>query len=576
VSERDYRKLFVAGDVMTGRGIDQILPHPGDPRLHESCIKDARGYVHLAERASGAIDAPVEDTYIRGDQIIDALLSAAVYPHPVSRIELLETHISWVILTGGYAYKVKKPVDLGFLDFTTLEQRRHYCEEELRLNRRWAPRLYLAVVPIVLENGHFQVGGTGVPVEYAVKMRQFDQAMRLDHLIEAGRLGTDDVLELANEVARRHMAARRVEPRGDLQETTEKLIWDNFAELEGEVPEALLGKLRGWMQERLEGQATAMWERIRAGFFRECHGDLHLANIVRLPEGIRAFDCIEFSKALREIDVVADYAFLTMDFIARGAVGHAYTFINRYLEQTGDYAGAQLLPVYLLYRAMVRAKVAAIGRDQHAVRSDKAGERHTIQRYCALARVLVSARRPMLVLMTGMSGSGKTWLSTQLVRSLPALRLRSDLERKRRFGLAEADSSASGIATGLYDPEVSAAVYDALLRSAAKLLDAGINVILDAAFLDADQRRRARQFAGDCDVRCVLVRTVARRRTLQERIQRRAISGDASEADLEVLRYQLDTADPIESSEEPMTLTVDTEDVVDAVAIAARIRQLRY
>jgi aminoglycoside phosphotransferase family enzyme/predicted kinase len=508
--------------------------------------------------------------------MIEALLSAAAYSHPVGRIELLETHISWVILTGEYAYKIKKPVDLGFLDFRTLERRRHFCEEELRLNRGWAPRLYLDVVPIVREAGQYRVGGEGEPLEYAVRMRQFDQAKRLDHVIEAGCLTSDDVLELADEVARRHDSASRVEPDKRLVEATLRLIRDNFDELEDEVPSAFLARLRAWMEGRLERHAGLLRSRVENGFFRECHGDLHLANVVRLPEGIRAFDCIEFNRELREIDVVADYAFLTMDFIARGAVGYAYTFVNRYLETTGDYDGAQLLPVYLLYRAMVRAKVAAIGRGQHAARTDRAEDQHTISRYCALARALISERQPTLVVMSGFSGSGKTWLSTQLVPLLPAVRLRSDLERKRRYGLAATANSGSGIATGIYKPDVSAGVYNDLLDCAARLLDAGINVILDAAFLDAGRRRRARLLAEELGVYCVIVQTVAGQETLLERLRRRTGSGDASEADMRVLRYQLDTADPVDDEEFGMIVTVDTESDVNVATVAARIRALRY
>jgi aminoglycoside phosphotransferase family enzyme len=508
--------------------------------------------------------------------MIEALLSAAAYPHRVGRIELLETHISWVILTGEYAYKIKKPVDLGFLDFRALDSRRHFCEGELRLNQCWAPRLYLDVVPIVSEDGRYRIGGDGEAVEYAVRMRQFDQAMRLDHLIERGRLTPDDVLELADEVARRHDAARRIAPRKGLRETTEQLIWDNFEELRDEVPDAFLARLHGWMQSRLARYSALFGQRVESGYFRECHGDLHLANIVRLAEGIRAFDCIEFSRDLREIDVVADYAFLTMDFIARGAVGYAYTFVNRYLENNGDYEGARLLPLYLLYRAMVRAKVAVIGREQHAARTDRAEDRHTIDRYCALARALTSQSRPTLVVMTGLSGSGKTWLSSGLVPALPAIRLRSDLERKRRFDLEETADSASGIATGIYAPDISAAVYDDLLTAAAGLLDAGINVILDAAFLDAERRRRARGMAGEQGVPCVIVQTKAGTETLLRRLRRRATMGDASEADVQVLRHQLETADPLDPGERDVTLTVDTEHDVDFAAIAARIRALRY
>lgn len=508
--------------------------------------------------------------------MIERLLSAAAYPHAVSRLELLETHISWVVLTGEFAYKIKKPVDFGFLDFRKLEDRRHYCEEELRLNRNWAPDLYLEVVPITQVGDDVRVGGEGAPVEYAVRMRQFDQSARLDHMIERGQLSDDHVLELAEEIAHRHERARRVPPAPGLQDTTERLIWENFGELQGEVPDPLLDRLRAWLQHRIDTHGALMRERIETGFFRECHGDLHLANIVRLGDSMRAFDCIEFSRELREIDVVADYAFLTMDFIARGVVEYAYVFVNRYLEMTGDYDGARLLPLYVLYRAMVRAKVAVIGSEQHAARTDRAEDQHTIDRYCALARALTSDRPPVLVLMTGVSGSGKTWLSTRLIRALPALRLRSDLERKRLFGLAETEDSRSDIGAGIYDATASREVYGRLFDTAEHLLRAGINVILDAAFLDATNRRLARQLARSCAVRCVMVHAVADEKTLAERLERRAGGRDASEADLAVLRHQLHTRDPLDAEERAMSVTVDTAGDIDAAALAARIRELRY
>jgi aminoglycoside phosphotransferase family enzyme/predicted kinase len=508
--------------------------------------------------------------------MIERLLSAAAFPHAVSRIELLETHISWVVLTGEFAYKIKKPVDLGFLDFRTLEKRRHYCEEELRLNRNWAPDLYLDVVPITQVGEALRVGGEGTPVEYAVRMRQFEQSARLDHLIEQGQLEESDVLELAEEIARRHARARPVPPKARLQSTTENLIWENFDELQGEVPDRFLDRLRVWLKRRIDSHEALMRGRIQAGFYRECHGDLHLANIVRLEEGIRAFDCIEFSRDLREIDTVADYAFLTMDFIARGAVGHAYQFVNRYLEKTGDYAGARLLPLYLLYRAMVRAKIAVIGREQHTARTDRAEDRHTIDRYCALARALTSDRPPVLVLMTGLSGSGKTWLSSLLVRALPALRLRSDLERRRIFGLAEIEDSQSDIGKGIYSSKANREVYGRLFATAEHLLRAGMNVILDAAFLDAENRRIARQVARSCNVRFVMVNAVVDEKTLVQRLERRDAGRDTSEADLAVLQHQLATRDPLEADELAMTITVDTAGEIDAIALATRIRELKY
>lgn len=508
--------------------------------------------------------------------MIERLLYASAYPHAIDRIELLETHVSWVLLTGEFAYKIKKPVDLGFLDFRTLEKRRHYCEEELRLNMNWAPELYVDVVPITRTGDVLRVGGEGTPVEYAVRMRQFDQSSRLDHLIELGQLTDTDVLGLAEEVAYRHARARRVAPAPRLQEITERLFWENFNELRGNISRPLLARLGAWLQGRINTHRAFMLERIETGFYRECHGDLHLANITRLEQGVRAFDCIEFNRDLREIDVVADYAFLAMDFIARGAVGYSYMFVNRYLEKTGDYDGARLLPLYLLYRAMVRAKVAVIGRDQHTLRTDKAEDRHTIERYCALARALSSDRRPVLVLMTGLSGSGKTWLSTRLVPDLPALRLRSDIERKRMFGLDESVDSKSGIDTGIYDAGADRDVYSKLLASAGHLLGAGINVILDAAFLNAPDRGHARRLAASCNAGFVMINTTADKRTLLQRLEHRKAGDDPSEADIEVLEHQFAIRDPIAKDESAVTLTVDTTLDIEVATIVTQIRNLKY
>jgi aminoglycoside phosphotransferase family enzyme len=299
--------------------------------------------------------------------LIEGLLSPAAYPHEVGQVELVETHISWVFLTGEYAYKVKKPVDFGFLDFTTLAKRRHYCDEEVRLNHPWAPDLYLEVVPITAVGGNLRVAGDGKPIEYAVRMRQFGYDMRLDRQLAIGELGVDDMYELATEIASQHLHAKPVKPSERLLLVTKKQIRDNYAALAGEVPDAFLAAQRRWMEAKLEDYGPVIDERSKQGFFRECHGDLKLANIVRLPEGIRAFDCIEFNRDLREIDVVADYAFLMMDLKVRGAADLASVFLNRYLELTGDYRGACLLPIYEVYRSLVRAKILGIKLSRSAL-----------------------------------------------------------------------------------------------------------------------------------------------------------------------------------------------------------------
>ena len=509
-------------------------------------------------------------------ELIAGLLRPEAYPHPVSRVEHVETHISWVLLTGEYVYKVKKPVDLGFLDFRELERRRFFCEEELRLNRFWAPELYLEVVPIAMHEGYPYVGGEGPATEYAVRMRQFDQALRLDHQLEAGRLTGSDMLELAAEIATRHRAADRAGPAGRLLRATKRLMWDNFDDLIGEVAHERMIALHRWTKESLRVHEALLKKRCAEGFFRECHGDLHLGNIVRLTGGIKAFDCIEFSKELRQIDIVADYGFLVMDLVARGRTDLAYTFLNRYLEISGDYDGVSLLPLYVVYRCLVRAKVAAIRRRERKRDESLDEDTATLRHYCELARAWTKPRKPMLAVMNGLSGSGKTWLSTRLVPAMPALRMRSDLERRRLFGLGEAADSQSGIASGIYDLTAGQAVYARMFGGARTMLVAGFDVILDAAFLNVESRGQAMHLAADCGADFVIVQATASQETLEKRLRRRvAAAEDASEADLAVLRYQLDTSEPLTFDEARSAVTVNTDSEIDPSAIVREMRRCR-
>lgn len=506
--------------------------------------------------------------------LIDGLLRAEAYPHPVGRVEIVETHISWVLLTGEFAYKIKKPVALGFLDFGSLEGRRFFCHEEIRLNGFWAPDLYLGVVPITMQDGWPRIDGDAPAVEFAVRMRQFDQTRRLDHQLESGQLNSDDMLLLAAEIAARHREADHIRSAGRLLRNTKKLIWDNFDDLIGEVAPERISALHRWTKAALASHDLFLKERCEKGFYRECHGDLHLGNLVRLANGIKAFDCIEFSEELRQIDVVADYGFLVMDLVARGRIDLAYVFLNRYLEVSGDYDGVTLLPLYFVYRCLVRAKVAAIRRRERSPAESRDKDTATLDHYCELAQAWTESRRPLLAVMCGLSGSGKTWLSTRLVTAMPALRLRSDLERKRLFDLEEAADSHSGIGSGIYDRKAGQAVYERMFDGARSMLAAGFDAILDAAFLDAKSRGRVRRLAADCGADFVIVQATAPPEILEERLRRRAAAGkDASEADLAVLRYQLETSEQLTSDEARSAVTVNTDSEVDPASIVLEMRR---
>ncbi|MCA9017422.1 MAG: phosphotransferase, partial [Planctomycetaceae bacterium] len=304
--------------------------------------------------------------------LIESLQNKSLYDHAVDEFQLLETHISWVLLTGPYAYKLKKPVDLGFVNFTTLELRKKYCEEEIRLNRRLAPDLYLKVIPITGTEAAPELDGSGEIIDYAVQMVQFAQEDLLSHAIEQGTLTAAHIDSLAEEVAEFHA---KIDVAGaDLEfGMPEKImapVEENFRHLgalfsSDAAVQEMVALIRAENERWYESHQGLLAQRKSQGFIRECHGDMHLGNMILSDTGVTLFDCLEFNAALRWVDVMSEVAFVVMDLEDRGHADFAMRFLNRYLELTGDYAGVPLLRFYLSYRAMVRAKVAALRLSQH-------------------------------------------------------------------------------------------------------------------------------------------------------------------------------------------------------------------
>ncbi len=501
------------------------------------------------------------------------MLEPSAYAHPVGELRLVETHISWILLTGAFAYKIKKPVSLGFLDFSTLEKRRQACEDELRLNRRYAPALYLEVVPVSNGQGKPRMNGTGVVFDYALRMREFPQADQADQQLAQGRLTPADMDALARLLAGFHAAAPRApaagphgEPAAVHQAMRDNLNW-LLAGKSGAVLRQL-ERLSDWSELRYAVLQPLMLLRKDAGFVREVHGDLHLANLVRLEGSIVPFDCIEFSAELRWVDVLNDLAFLVMDLQYRGRADLAYRLLNRYLEHSGDYAGVPLLPYYRVYRALVRAKVAKIRRDGSSglARLQADGE---LRAYVALAARWTEAPQPRLILMHGLSGSGKSWVSERLAAALPAIQMRSDVERKRLHGLAAHQASGSGVGSGIYTPADSAQAYARLVQLAEAALAGGETAIVDAAFLRRAQRAQFRALAARLGVPCVILACTAEAAELQRRVARRSGAGEVSEADAPVLDYQRAHAEPL-SGEEP-AMVIDTTHLGDVAPVLARL-----
>lgn len=498
--------------------------------------------------------------------LIDALRRPESYPHPVDRIELIETHISWLFLTGRYVYKLKKPVDLGFVDFSTLERRRHFCEEELRLNRRLAPSLYLDVLPIAGTAEHPRIGGPGEPIEYAVQMRQFPQADLLDRRLHDGRLTPAHVDAVADIAAAFHRDVLTADPQGGFGTPAAVLApaLENFdqieARLSGNGVHLRLAALRRWTQAEHGRLAGTFAARLAAGCVRECHGDMHLGNMALVEGRPTIFDCIEFNPSLRWIDVASECAFTVMDFAARGHAGLGWRFLNRYLEGTGDYAALAVLPWYLVYRAMVRAKVDCIRACDPELAPDRAtGEWQDFLARVELAERYAAARRPLLAITCGPSGSGKTHATQFVLERIGAIRIRSDVERKRLHGLEAAAPSGSGAGTGIYSAEATRRTFERLATLACALLQAGHCVLVDATFLTQAARRQFRDIAQAAGAGYVIIACSAPPDVATRRIeQRRREAIDASEADRTIYERQQQAFEPLTEDERAAALEVDT------------------
>ena len=507
--------------------------------------------------------------------LIRALYRPSVYPHPVERVEHIETHISHVFLAGRFAYKLKKPVDLGFLDFSTLERRRHCCEEELRLNRRLSPDLYLDLVAITGTPHAPRFGGPGEVLEYAVRMRRFPQESLLTQQVLSGPLIDTLAEQVADFHARIPIAAP--ETRFGTPEAILAPIIESLAQIRGRggCPEPCerLDRLETWVHERWR-LLTPVFERRRlGGHVRECHGDMHRGNIALVDGEIRIFDAIEFAPALRWIDTASEIAFLVMDLEEAGETALARRFLNRYLERGGDYELLEVLDLYKVYRALVRAKVAAIRLGQPGLSpEERARERDHCTRYLVLADADTEARAPSLIMICGLSGSGKSHLARQLREHIPLIHLRSDIERKRLFGIPEVATTRASLDDGIYFPAATEWTYARLLRLSESILSAGYAVMVDATFIAQARRARFWSLAERLRVPVAILALDAPLEVLRDRIRRRCLAmEDASDADLCVLDRQRAAFQTLQPEERARAVTIDTSDTPPMAMLIARL-----
>ena len=504
-------------------------------------------------------------------KIVNAFFNPEFYDHPVDHIELVETHISWVFLTGSFAYKIKKPVDFGFLNFTTLEQRKYYCEQELLLNRRFAPDIYLDVIPIT-ESGHnLSLAGAGEIIDYAVKMKQFDHNCLFEKLLKKNQIEPGHIDDLSDVVAEFHDRINIAGADVNFGSTSEviKPVEENFSILSRILTDSkdqeVLQSLNDQMRSMFKSICPQLRARKKEGHIRECHGDLHLGNITLIENKILLFDGIEFNDSFRWIDTISDCAFVIMDLQDHGQTVFANHFLNRYLLKTGDYSGLAVLKFYQFYRATVRAKVAGLRLQQQ--KTGSTAYKNTIsdlRNYLELAASYVQKNTTFLAISYGISGSGKSWISSQLADQLGAIQLRSDVERKRLF---------STIVEDLYSDSATHQTYTYLMTTCELVLNAGYSVIVDAAFLDKKWRRKFRVLAERQRIPFYILSCYADQKTIKQRLRsRQDDTNNISDADISVMENQLKNLDYLDIDETQHEISVDTDKLLDCSSIAAQIQ----
>ncbi|MBD2206828.1 AAA family ATPase [Calothrix sp. FACHB-1219] len=498
--------------------------------------------------------------------LIQQMLQPGFYPHAVVEpIELIQTHGSYVLLTGDYVYKVKKPVNFGFLDYSTLEKRQHFCNEELRLNQRGAGELYLEVLPITQIGEQYHLGGTGEAVEYVLKMRQFPQEALLSSLFAQGKLNEADFEELGKVVAQYHAKTETndyIRSFGEVPKVREAFD-ENYEQTDkyigGPQTQLQFDETKAYTERFFAERGELFANRIQNNYIRECHGDLHLRNIALWHDKIMLFDCIEFNESFRFVDVMFDIAYAVMDLEAQQRPDLSNAYLNTYVEQTGDWEGLQILPIYLIRQSYVRAKVTSFLLDDPGVPAAvKEEAAKTAAKYYTLAWNYTKPKQGQLILMSGLSGSGKSTTARYLARQLGAIHIRSDAARKHLAGIPLLERGGDEI----YTPEMTQKTYARLLELGIILANQGFSVILDAKYDRQDLRQAAIEQANNHQIPLQIVQCTAPLEVVQERLHNR--TGDIADATVDLLASQLKQFEQFTDAEKPYVKIWDTTQPLEA------------
>ena len=488
--------------------------------------------------------------------LVAAMMEPAFYPKPPDEVTHKETHISHLFFAGDLVYKIKKPVRYSFLDYSTLAKRRYYLKEELRLNRRLAPSVYLGVMPIAFDESGWRLGGWAEPREYTLVMRRLPEKRMLPFLLDTQQVTPDMMRELAQVLAGFHATAKSVRDinPSDYLSALERQWGENLADLERYlVPGAdhqALQAIKSSGAEFIEAHKDLLARRVAEGWIRDVHGDLHAEHICFAPEGIQIFDCIDFSASLRRCDLAAEIAFLSMDLCVRGGESLVEPFIARYGELLIDPDRARLLPFFECYRALVRAKV-------HALRTG--GWNADAARYFDFAQRFTWARfKPFLVLICGFSGSGKSTLARALGERLGLAVINSDVVRKMIAG--ETGRHAVALNQGIYSPAMTDKTYARMARDAERQILLGRGAILDATFGRKGQCEKIVALAAKHKVPILVIHCSTSEATTERRLRLREAQGtDVSDGRWEIYLAQKATYEPLDEFASERVLELETD-----------------
>lgn len=473
--------------------------------------------------------------------LVQALLSPRAYPETPVQIKLVQTQMSFVFLTDNFVYKVKKPVNLGYLDYTTLEKRHFYCQREVELNRRLCPDAYLGVVPINQDKENIVIGSQGKTIEYAVKMRRLPQEKMMAALLEQNQLSMEMVAVVVGKLAEFHRRAETndtISQFGGLDAITQNTE-ENFNQTEKYIGQVISApkyqQIRDYTKNFIRRNTALFQERVKEGRIRDCHGDLHAAHIC-FSDGICIYDCIEFNDRFRYGDVASEVAFLAMDLDHYGRADLSRSLVKTYVARSRDKELLRLLNFYKCYRAYLRGKVACFQLDDPYIK-EKKQIRETALSYFDLAHAYLKPK-PALFIAVGLVGTGKTVLAQALAKRLALVAIHSDVTRKRLASIPLNEHRFEEFDRGLYSPQFSRLTYDTMLSEARQALTEGSSVIIDASFVKKEYRRKAKQLAEEMKAEFFIIECTVTEETVRERLAERLKRGTVSDGRWEIFARQ--------------------------------------